>query len=99
MPKVNCSVIGCANSTYKINKCKKETCAKHNLEAEGNYKKKGYYLKCKLPFHLPTFPGPIKCKQLREAWIKAVRQKYLAKKDLANQLQVIVSVPSILLMD
>ena len=36
MPKVNCNVIGCSNSTYKINKWKKETCTKHILEAEGN---------------------------------------------------------------
>ena len=36
MPKVNSSVIGCSNSTYKINKCNKETCTEQNLEAEGN---------------------------------------------------------------
>ena len=65
----------------------KETCTKHNLEAEGNCKKKGVYLECKPPFHLHIFPGPIKCKQLREAWIKAVRQEPFE------------SVPFILLMD
>ena len=32
MPKANYSVIGCSNSTYKINKWKKETCTEHNLE-------------------------------------------------------------------
>ena len=37
MAKVNCSVIGCSNSTYKCNKWKKDTCTKHNLEAEGNW--------------------------------------------------------------
>ena len=41
MPKVNCSVIGCSNSTYKIKTWKKETCTEHNLEAEDNCKKKG----------------------------------------------------------
>ena len=41
MPKVNCSVIGCSNSTYKISKWKKETFAEHNLEAEGNWGRKG----------------------------------------------------------
>ena len=40
IPKVNCSVIGCSNSTYKINKWKKETCTEHNLDAEGNCIKK-----------------------------------------------------------
>ena len=45
MPKVNCNFIGCSNSTYKINKWKKETCTKHNLETEGNgAKRKGTVL-------------------------------------------------------
>ena len=47
---------------------------------KGNCKKKGDCLECKPPFHLHTFPGPIKCKQLREAWRKAVRQKPFDKK-------------------
>ena len=29
MPKVDCAVIGCSNNTYKINKCKAESCEKH----------------------------------------------------------------------
>ena len=62
MPKVNCSVIGCSNSTYKMNKWKKETCAEHNLKAEGNCEKKADCLECKPLFHLHTFPGPFKCK-------------------------------------
>ena len=72
MPKVNCGVIGCSNTTYKINKWKKETCTKQKLEAEGNCKKKGDCLECKPPFHIHTFPGPIKCKQLTDTWIKVV---------------------------
>ena len=80
MPKVNCSVIGCSNSIYKINEWKKQTCTEHNLEAEGNCKKKGDCLVCKPPFYLHTFPGPIKCKQLREAWIKVVRRESFNKK-------------------
>ena len=80
MPKVNRSVTGCSNSTSKINKWKKKTCREHNLEAEGNCKKKGDCLECKPPFHLYTFPGTIKCKQLRKAWIKAVRREPFDKK-------------------
>ena len=68
------------NSTYKINKWKKESCTEHNLEAEGNCKKKEDCIEWKLPFDLHTFPGPIKCKQLREAWIKALRQEPFDKK-------------------
>ena len=56
-------------------------------------------IECKPPSHLYFFPGPIKFKQLREAWIKKVRRETLTKKDLGNQLQAIESVPSILLMD
>ena len=33
MSKVNCNVIGCSNSTYKLNKWKKEIPSKHNPEA------------------------------------------------------------------
>ena len=29
MAKVNCAVIGCTNSTYRLNKWKKEVCNKH----------------------------------------------------------------------
>ena len=38
------------------------------------------YLECKPPFPLYTFTGPIKCKQLREAWIKTVRREPFDKK-------------------
>ena len=57
----------------KLRNEKKKTCSEQNLEAEGNCKKKGDGLECKPPFYLHTFPGPIKCKQLREALINAVR--------------------------
>ena len=67
MSKVNCSVTDCSNSTYKLNKYKKQPSNEHNLETKNNCKKKGVCLKCKPPFRLHTFHGPIKCKQLREA--------------------------------
>ena len=99
MSKVNCSVIGCSDSTCEINKWKKEICAEHNLKAEGNCKKRRVCLEYKPSFNLHAFPGPIKCKRLREAWIKAVRQEPFGKKDLGNQLQKIEFVLFILLMD
>ena len=43
-------------------------------------KKKRDSLECKPPIHLHTFPGLIKYKQLREAWIKAVRREPIEKK-------------------
>ena len=30
MPKVNCAVINCSNSTYKLKKWKQEICYEHN---------------------------------------------------------------------
>ena len=75
MPKVNCSVIGCSNNTYEINKWKKETCTGNNPEAKVNRKKKADCLECKPPFNLHIFPDPIKYKEPEEAWIKALRQK------------------------
>ena len=30
MPKVNCTVINCSNSTYKLKKWKQEICYEHN---------------------------------------------------------------------
>ena len=80
MPKVNSSVIGCSNSTYKINKRKKETCTEHNLKAEGNCKKKGDCVEFKPPIHVYTFPGPIKYNQLKEGWVGAVKREPFDKK-------------------
>ena len=75
MSKVNCSVIACSNSTNKTNQWKKEICTKPL-----SCKKKRDSLECKPPIHLHTFPGLIKYKQLREAWIKAVRREPIEKK-------------------
>ena len=56
-----------------------ETYIKRNLEPEGNCKKKGEFLKCKLHFDLHTYLGSIICKQIREAWINAVRREPFEK--------------------
>ena len=56
-----------------------ETYIEHNLEPEGNCKKKGELLKCKLQFDLHTYLGSIIWKQIREAWINAVRQEPFEK--------------------
>lgn len=65
MPKVNCSVTGCSDSTHKLIKWKKETCTEHNI-IQGNCKNKGDCLESKRPFHLYTCPCLVKCKDLRE---------------------------------
>ena len=58
MSKVNYSVTGCSNSTYKINKWKKETSTEHNFAAEG--KGKENCLESKPPFHLHIFIASVK---------------------------------------
>ena len=84
IPKVNCSIIGCSNSTYKINKWKKRNLHRTHpwgWTAETKSKKKGDCLEYKPPFHLHThFFWPIKFKQRREAWLKAVRGEPFDKK-------------------
>ena len=63
---------------------KKETCTEHNLEAEQlkvTARRKGTALNVNHRFtYIPTFSGPIKCKQLRKAWLKAVRGESFDKK-------------------
>ena len=50
MPKVNCAIIGCTNSTYRLNKWKKEVCNEH----EQNISTKKCSL-CENPFLLYKF--------------------------------------------
>ena len=67
----------------------KKTCTEHNPEAKG--KKKVDCLESKPPFILHTFPGAIKYKEPREAWIKALRQEPFEKKGHWQPVQVIES--------
>ena len=80
MPQANCSVIGCSNSTYKIKKLKKKLAQNRTLKLKVTARREGDCLECKPSFHLHTCPGPIKCKQLRKAWIKAVRREPTSSK-------------------
>ena len=64
----------------KLTNEKKETCTEHNLEVEGNSNKTEDCLECKPPFHLLTFPEPIKCKQLTEEWVKPVKREPFDKR-------------------
>lgn len=67
----------------------KKTCTEHNPEAKG--KKKVDCLESKPPFILHTFPGAIKYKEPREAWIKALRQEPFDKKGHWQPARVIKS--------
>ena len=62
MSKVNCSVVGCSKSTYKINKWKTETSTEHNPEAEDNCKRKGDCLSVNHHFIYILFLVPLSVK-------------------------------------
>ena len=67
MPKVNCAVVGCTNSTYKLNKWKKEWCTIHNILNEN--------CPCKRPFQLFSFPSVKRNYEKRSIWINAMKRK------------------------
>ena len=71
MPKVNCAVIGCSNSTYKLNKWKAESCEKHGV------KKKD--CDCAAPFKLFCFPSILRNSKQRSKWVELLRRETTAK--------------------
>ena len=74
MPKVNFAVIGCTNSTYRLNKWKKEICNEH----EQNISRKECSL-CEKPFLLYKFPAAKQKNKERQLWIKALRREIINK--------------------
>ena len=70
MPKVNCAVIGCTISTYRLNKWKKEVCNEH----EQNISSKECSL-CEKPFLFYKFPAAKQKNKERQLWIKALIRK------------------------
>ena len=73
MPKVNCVVINCSNSTYKLKKWRQENC----------YERNDFYSSCKLEdcIHcIPTFklhclPSLLRNAELRNKWIRALKKQ------------------------
>ena len=63
----NCAVIGCTNSTYRLEKWKKTSCTIHNGFVKGN-------CSCEPPFRLYCFPGQIRHNEKREKWIRLLRR-------------------------
>ena len=69
MPKVNCAVDGCVNSTYKLNKWKNEEC-----DSQDGLKKKD--CQCwERPFALYCFPSLWNNRIQREQWISALKRQ------------------------
>ena len=72
MPKVNCAVISCTNSTYQLNKWTLEICDAHHHP--GSCITKENCKDCEKPFALYCFPSVLKNGEKRKLWIKERKQ-------------------------
>ena len=70
MPKVNCDVVGCSSSTYRINKRKKEPFLEH---VDKNVVK-GQFPNCERPYTVFQLRWQ-KTKRERDAWIQAFKRE------------------------
>ena len=66
MPKVGCAIVGCSNSTYRINKWKNEICDSHNVQHRD--------CECPRPFKLHMFPSELRNGERRMEWVRACRR-------------------------
>ena len=73
MPKVNCAVIGCSNSTYRLNKWKKSVCEQHAPATKND-------CVCAVPFKLFCFPSTLRNSRDRSKWVKLLRREIPGKK-------------------
>ena len=70
---MNCAIINCSNSTYKLKKWRQENC----------YELNDFYSCCKLedcihcipPFKLYCFPSLLRNAELRNKWIRALKKQ------------------------
>lgn len=67
MPKVNCAVIGCSNSTYKLKKWRDQPCEKHNQPNKRSC--------CPPPFRLYCFPSKLKKSLERQKWVNLLKRE------------------------
>ena len=73
MPKVNCAVINCSNSMYKLKKWKHEFCYEHNDFDSSN--KREDCIHFIPPFKLYCFPSLMRNAELRKNWIRALKRR------------------------
>lgn len=78
MGPANCAVVGCFNSSRKIDKWKKETCNEHGtLQKDCG---------CNPPFRLFMFPSTLRNGDKRKIWIQKLKRQ-TAKKTLWKPLE------------
>ena len=80
MPNVNCSLLAVQVVLIKLTKRKNKLASNTTLKLKVTATRKGTGMNVNHCFIYIIFPGPIKYKQLREAWIKVVRRKRCDKK-------------------
>lgn len=72
MPKVNCAVIGCSNSTYKLNKWKSRPCEIHGTTSRVN-------CGCEVPLRLFCFPSSLRNSRDRQRWVDLLKRETSSK--------------------
>ena len=77
MPKGNCAVLNCSNSTYKLKKWKQEICYEHN--EFGNSCKPEDCNHFIPPFKLYCFPSTLRNAELRNKRIRALKRQNKVK--------------------
>ena len=73
MQKVNCAVLNCSNSTYKLKKWIQEICYEHNVI--DSICKREDCIHCIPPFKFDCFPRILRNAELRNKWIRALKRQ------------------------
>ena len=73
MPKVNCTVINCSNSTYKVKKWKQEIYFGH-YDYDSSCKREDC-IRCIPPFKLYYFPSILRNPELRNKWNRTLNRQ------------------------
>ena len=73
MQKLNCAVINCSNSTYKLKKWQQEICYEHN-DFDSSCERQDCIL-CIPPFKLYCFPNILKNAELTNKCIRALKRQ------------------------
>ena len=72
MPKVNCAVVNCSNSTYKLKKWRQEIFYEHNDFDSSCKRENSIHIP---PFKLYCFPSILRNVDLRYKWIRVLTRQ------------------------
>ena len=73
MLKVNCAVINCSNSAYKVKKWRQEICYEHN-DFDSSCKREDC-IHCIPAFKLYCFPSILRNADIRNKWITVLKKQ------------------------